>query len=630
MMYQQLQFGVVGMAKITQEPMMGARTEPDAGKPHQQDKIKTMDLSKTYDENMELNKKTLHNFHRVLKNSPARTLVGVGAMTALASAILFITLGNSATTPKQGRDLAALETAEFDYNATGRDKLNQEQVDHIQAQMEAEARQASKQDASYTPAFADAIVAQEAPQDDNLRQTQVSFTGGAAGADYADTSGLGNASFANTVNYGAKPASGGVNYGGGGAGMPQPAAARALPSPQAAAMQQGAGDPNAMNYQDGGYDGGGSGGGFDGGGGAGGAGGPNPTGIDPSIEALRQSLEYDYTQQQQMDEQYRTQNDQRLNEQRQYVQQEIQQRRQATSQALQQQQQNFLQPQPTGFTAATYIPKTSNFNNAASQVWNNNLQSVPNKAAANNQGGGSAMGSGEAEKEREQVKDLSSHIVRVGTTWQVMVENRVNTDNGTTVFARVLSGPYANARLVGQISATGLANRSAGVVFNTLIPARKNKNAIPIQAVGMTIGSLDTHIATSVNRHHLQRYGALIVQGVAGGYGEAYSNASGTTVERVDSNGNVIITNVREKPDSKEIRGRVIGELGGQLQSELQGVRARPTTYVIEQGTPLTIMFTQNMDNKFASTDSISIGGSGGGQGVYSNTSSYGMQPRSR
>lgn len=593
--------GIVGMNNVDTKDFLSVG---DAALTDTND-IKSMDLSKSPD--VEVSKKTKHNFKRVFKQSPARSIAAASAVTIIVSGAIFYGLGSKDAEVKAGRDLQGLDTVSFDYTATGRDQLTQAQVDHIQNQGESRAREAANNSESYTPAFADVVAASVAEESSNeMKPTQVSFEGDISGANYVESDTVKNTSLATSVDYGPAPVTknGAINYGTVTNGMPPPAAV--------ASMQQGAGSPNAT-YQTNDSSGGGN---PDTGGGDGGmgAGGPNATGIDPSVEALRQSLEDDYNQQQQMEQQYRAEQVERQQQNQQYIQQETQLRQQASSQAFQQQQQSFSQnPQNNmGFTAATYIPKQTQTTYTAEGVWNNDMTAVTSAAAMNN-----------SKQEEEEVKNLASHIVRVGTTWNVVVENEVNTDNGTTVFARVISGPYAGSRLVGTINSAGLANRSAGVIFETLIPERRNKNAIPIKAVGMTLGDLNTHVATSVNRHYLQRYSALIAQGITGGYAEAYEDNSGVTSQVVNPDGSITIISNKSKPDAEEIRGQVIGQLGTELQGEFGAIRARPTTFTIEQGTPLTIMFVENMDSKTAKTDSIKVG-----QGSFSNTSSYGMQPR--
>ena len=595
--------GVVGMSNI------------DAMNTTENISIGDLDLTKEYEG--PATKKVTHNLKRVLKNSSARSIAAAGFVVFLVGGTAVYTLSGDSIEAKQGRDLQALNTVSLNYSETGRDQLTQEQVEHIQRQTEQRAKEAAANSQSYTPEFSDVVTASvdNTAMTDDLQPAQVTFDGAVKGSNYVESSAVKNASFANTMDYSSpKAGDGAINYAGGvGSAMPVPAAVRAQqPQP----MQQGQGSENAT-YATNDGSGGGAGGGANGDGGMG-AGGPNATGIDPSVEALRQSLEDDYNNQQVIDQQYASQQQQIQQQQQQQLQQQIQQRQQATQQAFQQQQQAISQQNNNmGFTAATYIPKQTS-SNAASNVWNNDLSSVASAASVNGQATPQADPNA-----KEEVKNLASHIVRVGTTWNVVVENSVNTDNGTTVFARALSGPYAGARLVGTINSQGVSGRSAGVVFETLIPERRNKNAIPIKAVGMTLGNLDTHVATSVNRHYLQRYAALIAQGITGGYAEAYSDTSGSVSQIVNSDGSITTVSTNEKPDSEEIRGQVIGQLGTELQGEFQTVRARPTTYVIEQGTPLTIMFVQNMDSKTASVDSINVGS------VYSNTSSYGMQPRS-
>ena len=616
--HQGFSLGVVGMSNV--DTMDSAQSTSISG----------IDLTKSYEG--EENKKVNHNLKRMLVNSPARSIVAVGATVVIAAGSIAYALSSGEDAQTQGRDLQALETVEFNYSETGRDQLTQEQVDHIQRQTELKARAAAQNSESYTPQFADVVTTtvEEKSLTEDLQQSQVTFDGVVPGGDYVDSNTVRDASFANNLDYSSSSNSNGaINYASGvNSAMPPPAAQaqQAQQAQPSQPMQQGQGSENATYATNNSGSGNGdySGGGGGGGDGGMGAGGPNPTGIDPSVEALRQSLEDDYNNQQAMSQQYTTAQQAQLEAQRQAVQQATAQRQQAVQQSFQQSQQQLIAQQNNGmgFTAATYIPKSTNSSNGniASNIWNNDLSDVASGASVNNQAGNQASSG----QQQEEVKDLPSHVVRVGTTWNVVVENSVNTDNGTTVFARTLSGPYAGSRLVGKISTTGLGNRSAGVIFETLIPERRNKNAIPIQAVAMTLGNLDTHVATSVNRHYLQRYAALIAQGVTGGYAEAYQDTSGSVSQIVNPDGTITTVSANETPTSEEVRGQVIGQLGNELQGEFQAIRVRPTTYKIEQGTPLTVMFTSNVNPRTAKVDSIQVGSNG----RYSNTSSYGMQPR--
>lgn len=626
------QYGVAGMSNIDDKQFFSldddaAQAATPSSKAQSRD-LNDIDLTLTSDK--EVSKKSFHNFKRVIKKSPARSLASAGLVTFMLCGVAFYSLGGTNAESKAGRDVIGLDTVEFDQTALGRDTLTQSQVDHIQTKEQGKADDAISSNTSYTPQFSDVLVATEVadPEADAMVPTQVSFDGGVTqGSSFVDPATVANTSLASGTDYGSSASATGYgaisnNYGvKSTSAMPAPAIQNQSLQP----LQTNSTDPNATYQTNGGGDGG-AGGGAGGGGGDGGMGmgGPNSTGIDPSIEALRQSLEDDYTQQQQYQDQYQTSNQQDMALRQQALQEQIQQRQEGVSQSLAQQQQGFLQPNSgNSFSAATYIPKQTSSANSANNIWNNNLSGLATGAATNQSQNGNSNATPAAD---EFAKDLPRYVVRVGTTWQVVVENQVNTDNGTTVFARVLSGPYSGARLIGTVKATGLGDRSAGVLFETLIPVRQNKNALPVQAVGMTLGDLNTHIATSVNRHYLQRYSALIAQGITGGYAEAYEDTSGSTSQIVNPDGTIVVVSNKTKPDSEEIKGQVIGQLGGELKGEFGKIRARPTTYVIAQGTPLTIMFTQNLDTKRASVGSISIGQST--PSTYSNTSSYGMTPR--
>lgn len=612
------QYGVAGMNSVDEKEFFSLDDDAARGIVSKNSAKSISDIDLTLTQEKDVSKKSFHNVKRVFKRSPARSIMSAGAVTFVLCGAVFYSLGSSDPESKAGRNMIGLDTVQLDQSALGRDSLTQVQVDHIQSINEQKARAASSENGSYTPQFSDVLVSSASESEtmtDDLAPTQVSFDGGVnvRGSSFVDANTLNQTPLAGAVNYGQAESSYGAktsNYGAAsGSKMPVPAAQKQANQP----MEQGAGSPNATYQTDG--SGGGTGGGTGGDGGMG-AGGPNSTGIDPSIEALRQSLEDDYTQNQQYEQQQQVSQQQSSQQQQQAFQEQVQQRQQGAATALQQQQTTFAQTNNGNtFTASNYIPKQTS---SSLPTWNNDLGGLAN---------GKGAGASNEPPVEEEAKDLAKYIVRVGSTWQVVVENQVNTDNGTTVFARVLSGPYSGSRLIGSIKATGLGDRSAGVLFETLIPTRVNKNALPIQAVGMTLGDLNTHIATSVNRHYLQRYSALIAQGITGGYAEAYEDTSGSTSQVVNSDGTIVTVSSNEKPDSDEIRGQVIGQLGGELQGEFGKIRARPTTYIIAQGTPLTIMFTQNLNTKTAATSSISIG-QGSSSSQYSNTSSYGMTPR--
>lgn len=184
---------------------------------------------------------------------------------------------------------------------------------------------------------------------------------------------------------------------------------------------------------------------------------------------------------------------------------------------------------------------------------------------------------------------LPSHIVRAGTNYTVVVTKTTNSDYGTSVEARVMSGPFAGSTVYGSLVQQG---RNAGIVFNSLQKQNPKSPIIPLTANAYSLDGKNG--VAQVKRHYAQNYTHMALTSVLQGYGEAYANTGKkTTVERGDG---TVITTSDGGDVRKEIEGNIAREFAAKLQQDVSHLGNRGPTYIVPAGTVLTMRFLSDWD----------------------------------
>lgn len=194
---------------------------------------------------------------------------------------------------------------------------------------------------------------------------------------------------------------------------------------------------------------------------------------------------------------------------------------------------------------------------------------------------------------QSQVTLLPPHIIRQGTTWLVMIDQDVNSDKSSEVRGIILDGPYKGGVINGVLLPTGTRNLAGMVRFNSIEPKNPRQPVVALTAQALSLKGNSPDVTTSVKRHYAQNYGAIVLESVAQGYGDAYSNVGESTV--VTDNGTVITTK-SNKVDTAQIRGATIGALSQRLNTDLARLGNRPPTYKIEKGTIVKVRLTANLN----------------------------------
>lgn len=195
---------------------------------------------------------------------------------------------------------------------------------------------------------------------------------------------------------------------------------------------------------------------------------------------------------------------------------------------------------------------------------------------------------------------LPKTVVRAGTSFPVVVTNTVNSDNGSTVTAQIVGGPFNGSKVFGQIEPQG---RNIGVSFTALQPKNPRQALIPINAIALTLSN-NSGVASKVNRHYFQNYLTALTQAGIEGYGNANANANTTT--QVGDNGTVVVS--RGGVDAKQVRGQILSSLANRLNQDIGVFANREPTFIIRQGTALSMTLVSNLDTT-ASTSSLNFNG---------------------
>lgn len=169
---------------------------------------------------------------------------------------------------------------------------------------------------------------------------------------------------------------------------------------------------------------------------------------------------------------------------------------------------------------------------------------------------------------------------------------RANSDHPGPVLARVLQGDYTGATLIGSFQ---VSQNALTISFDRMTVERDRagteiNEVVPIQAVAVDTQYIGTGLATKVDRHLFQKLAIAFTAGFAQGFGEAIAETGETTIDT----GNGTITTGGKNLDTKEellvAGGQAVGSAGSILQQEFGN---RPTTVIVEAGTPIGVLFLQ-------------------------------------
>jgi intracellular multiplication protein IcmE len=177
-----------------------------------------------------------------------------------------------------------------------------------------------------------------------------------------------------------------------------------------------------------------------------------------------------------------------------------------------------------------------------------------------------------------------------GTILYANLVGRANSDAPGPVVAKILQGKYAGATLIGSFT-TGrdaLVIKFTKMTVGTTPDGEEINETVQIDAVAVDTKHIGTPLATSVDRHLLEKLGIGLGAAFAQGFGNAVAQSNTSSVLRPDGSYTTTSTGLDTKQQLLSASGHALSSAGNILMDEFG---RRPTTIIVDSGTPIGILF---------------------------------------
>lgn len=180
-------------------------------------------------------------------------------------------------------------------------------------------------------------------------------------------------------------------------------------------------------------------------------------------------------------------------------------------------------------------------------------------------------------------------LIKAGQIIFAVLDTGVNSDYpDSPVLATVVDGQYKGAKLIGNLVTTkGVSGQMDRVSLNfTLMNVDSWPASRAITAYGIDPDTARTVIASSVDYHYMQRFGAIMATSFVQGYANAISTSASTSTTGIFGTST---THPELSPSQKFATG--LGQVGQALGTVTQNYTNIPPTVKVNPGVSLGILF---------------------------------------
>ncbi|MCE3237704.1 MAG: hypothetical protein K0R24_685 [Gammaproteobacteria bacterium] len=179
-------------------------------------------------------------------------------------------------------------------------------------------------------------------------------------------------------------------------------------------------------------------------------------------------------------------------------------------------------------------------------------------------------------------------LIKAGTIAYAVLDTGVNSDYpDTPVMATIVQGPLKGAKLIGKLT---LAKDQDKV---SLSFTQMNKEEWPatktVSAFAVDPDTARTVLASNVDHHYLERYGAIMAASFLTGYSSAITQAGQSTTGVFGTSA----THPALSPGNKIAVG--LGQIGTNLSAMMQSKVNKPATVQVNSGVGLGILFVSDV-----------------------------------
>ena len=184
-------------------------------------------------------------------------------------------------------------------------------------------------------------------------------------------------------------------------------------------------------------------------------------------------------------------------------------------------------------------------------------------------------------------------LLKTGDIIFAVLDTSVNSDQPGPILATIVSGQFKGARLIGSFNLPSNSD-SLVISFNTMsVPGAAKSTSISAYAIDAN--TAQTALSSRADHHYLLRYGSLFASSFLEGFGNAFQSANTTvTIGGTAGGDNVTVQNGIGR---SALQNAVIGmaTLGKSWGQAAQQQFSTPTTVEVFAGTPMGILFTQDL-----------------------------------
>lgn len=184
-------------------------------------------------------------------------------------------------------------------------------------------------------------------------------------------------------------------------------------------------------------------------------------------------------------------------------------------------------------------------------------------------------------------------LIKAGSVLFAVLDTGVNSDyKDSPVMATIVTGEYKGAKMLGKLVTTeGVSGQMDRVILNfTLMNTDDWGKSKSVTAYAIDPDTARTVLASSVNYHYLQRFGALMATSFLQGYGQAFLSSGGTSVASAFGTSQ---QNPELNPSAK--LAVALGQMAQAVGEATKGYTERPPTVKVNAGVGLGILFMSDV-----------------------------------
>lgn len=188
-------------------------------------------------------------------------------------------------------------------------------------------------------------------------------------------------------------------------------------------------------------------------------------------------------------------------------------------------------------------------------------------------------------------------LLQPGDILFAVLQTAINSDEPGPVRAKVVGERFKDAILLGKLNpfppVTGNRPERVLVAFNYLTTPDRHTHTISAYAIDTE--SARTALATGVDHHYLERWGALIASSFMEGYGNAVRNSN--SISTVSAFGSVV-TVPKDGIDHDDIAREALGTVGQRMGSVVAENFQRPNTITVAAGTGIGVLIVAPTESR--------------------------------